>query len=519
MSRKAVKTSFFTKEHLMIIQRQRVWLDTALLVVLFIFVVAGKNIAPFHGDEATFIKMSQDYDHLIKMNGLAYILYRPDKTLNNPEQRIRTLTGSVNSFEIGMVRDVVGISENQLNNVWDWNYPPNQGEVMWLDNIENNSMPSLFMLKIARYPSSIMGGLSVVFLFFCALQYSQSRLVSWTTTILYATNAEFLLNVRRAMAEGSKLFFLVLTFYLSIYTIKEIRKCNTNHFGYWCMGIASGLTLACKQDVALSLFAIYGALALIPWFKREYKTIFLINLSKLAGSACLALAVFFVCMPVWWNWWINIIVLIALALFFFNLFPNTPGRKIALVSSLIMLLMIILYSPSSFKRSLDPILIMAQNRKEQIKAQLSYRTLYHLQSLNTFSEKTSFMMNTFFFSKAAYSDSPRFDISPMFKQIDVYASSFLDGRNGLYVLDIVVSVFFFIGLGRVIRRFNLEDILVFCVFVFSAVVLSIINPLPISRYYLTLQIFYALLSGLGIQQALPGIKQLFYTDSFEINNP
>src|SRR5688572_28866898 len=79
--------------------RQHVsWMDIMLLVVLMAYVLIGTNLAPYHGDESTFISMSEDYDRIVKDRDFSHVLFDPK---GNSKQYIRLSIGSILVFSIG----------------------------------------------------------------------------------------------------------------------------------------------------------------------------------------------------------------------------------------------------------------------------------------------------------------------------------------------------------------------------------------------------------------------------------
>jgi len=79
------------------------WLDLTFLVLLFIYILSGLNLVPFHGDESAYLWLSEDYDRVVQKHELEKVLFNPN---GNAKQYLRLSTGSILAFSIGFARDI-----------------------------------------------------------------------------------------------------------------------------------------------------------------------------------------------------------------------------------------------------------------------------------------------------------------------------------------------------------------------------------------------------------------------------
>jgi hypothetical protein len=88
--------------------RRWLWLaDAILLIVLSLYIFAGRDLVPFHGDESTLIWMSADYHYLVQEHDPAPVAFRiPPSTA--PASFNRVMTGSVDALTIGLAWDLAG---------------------------------------------------------------------------------------------------------------------------------------------------------------------------------------------------------------------------------------------------------------------------------------------------------------------------------------------------------------------------------------------------------------------------
>lgn len=471
--------------------------EAILLCLIAAYVFAGKDIAPFCGDESTYISLSRDYTYLVKQGKVARILYHPKG--RTQEQDFRKTTGTINIYTIGLARDLAGMDASAVNGPWIWGYPPDQPDVEWNDNAKKGRLPEPSTLRIARIPSTLMAALAMVIFFLAVLQLQNSRAAAWAATLLLATHPLFLVYTRRAMQEGSKILFVCMSLYFAARVLKQLKNGRSGKWQFCLLGLASGFTLASKQDVAMVLFAIYLALLIAPLFYEQKRKRFLENLAYVASSSCISFVVFFALMPVWWGWWANIVLLTCGAIFFF-LIPNVIAGKSAYAMAAVPILILVAltaFSPGVWPESITPIQIMMKARDRVVEWQVAYCEKYSTLYLPVFKDRASFLAWTLFTAHVYYNPAG-FDGGPVKQQQAAYEASFLSGRHDLAALDIMIVGFFLLGLWKTARQPDPENVMIQLVFWITAGVLVAATPLAYDRYFLALQIPYTLLAGIGI---------------------
>jgi hypothetical protein len=466
------------------LNRYFAWLDITLLLLLTVFILSGINLVPFHGDESAFILMSEDYDKIVKQGDLRRILFNPE---GSTKQNIRLSTGSILAFSIGFARDITN-TEGPMHK-WLWG-------ASWEENIILGNMPNSQLLRLARTCSALMGALSIVIFFVTALQLLSSRLAAWTATLVLATQGDILVNFRRAMQEGPKFLFLILTLYIASHILKDFQRMKTRRYLYVLLGVASGLTLAAKQDTAPMLIAVYLALALIPIWKKETVRTILINILYLGAATILAFACFLAFMPVLWGWWESVVVLTGFAsiLFQLPLWKTDRAAKPLVLAGCVLIIGMTVASPTLWRRFPAPLFIMFETRESILGGQVGY---YKGNNFSTAKDRMTFFLKTTLSSKAMYMEAPSFDIPPVHEQITAYENSLISGRTGSLLADGFVAVLVVIGGWALLRQFNAESLLIYSLLITSGILLFAMVPLPWQRYFLIMQIPYALLAGAG----------------------
>ncbi|RPJ01792.1 MAG: hypothetical protein EHM39_02815, partial [Chloroflexi bacterium] len=128
-------------------------IDVALLLALGLYTAAGLRHVPFHGDEATFVHMSRDYDTLTHQGDPGRLHYR--RPLWRSElQYLRMMNGTINPYSIGLAWDLAGYRVHDLNHNWEWIEEPPGPWDQWGLNIRAGNKPHDDLLAVARIPST-----------------------------------------------------------------------------------------------------------------------------------------------------------------------------------------------------------------------------------------------------------------------------------------------------------------------------------------------------------------------------
>ena len=478
--------------------------DVIFLVIVVIYILVGISQVPFHGDESTYIWRSQEYDTLVKQGNLKSILFtQPD----DYQQQLKLSIGSILIYSIGFARDIAGI--DTVNNDWSW-------EDGWDVNLARGNRPEQQTLILARFCSAIMGAASIILFFLAARKLFPSRASAWVGTILLATQAGILLNFRRAMQEGPKFLFLTATLYLCSHLLTDLKIDKANRPLYALIGLASGLTLAAKQDASPALFALYFALALIPVLGKRNLGFILANILYLGAAAILAFAVFFAFMPVLWGWWQTILALSGLALLLFQI-PEWKVNRLAkplFMAGLLLVSGVTISFPGQWLRISTPISSMVEVRKTLLNLQVDYHIDHGLPYLNTIESTTRFLVMTTLTSNVMYMEYLEFDIDPIHEQIADYEASVLSGRIRSSFTDIIIAILFILGGWKLFRYSGAETTLMIVLLTVTAEILVLTVPLPWDRYFLIMQIPYTLIAGAGAGQVWEWGKQFVVQRSY-----
>jgi 4-amino-4-deoxy-L-arabinose transferase-like glycosyltransferase len=238
--------------------------DILWVVALGIFVVAGMMQATFHGDEAMQIYMSHDYATLFIYRHPEQLLI--DRILDQPydidnDPWLRILNGSINRYAIGLSWHLAGLNDGLLppRPGWDWGLEYGR-------NVETGHRPSDTLLAAGRISSTLFLALSAAVMFGIGWQMGGRRL-AYIVSGLYAVNPILLLNGRRAMMEGSMLFFGLLAL-LTAAVIAKNRAAQTDSpspngptkalLRWAALIVAAGLALASKHSGILFVAGAFG---------------------------------------------------------------------------------------------------------------------------------------------------------------------------------------------------------------------------------------------------------------------
>jgi 4-amino-4-deoxy-L-arabinose transferase-like glycosyltransferase len=269
--------------------------DIAWMLLLMLYVLLGTRRVPFHGDEATLIMMSRDYRYEFLEGDLEKVRYR-EPPLNDTEQRLRLLNGSVSKYLIGAAWHLSGYSVDDLNGKWIW-------AKGFTGNIHDGNKPSDALLGVARWPMALLTALSVVIVFALARTLG-GRPAAYVAAFLFATHPVILVQGRRAMMEAPVLFFSLSTVGMAVVQAAQWKRhADRQGLGSWLallgLGAASGLAVASKHSGLVPVAAAYFALvSLLVWKFRSHAVA---RLGALALSAALAFGLFLALNVAWWD--------------------------------------------------------------------------------------------------------------------------------------------------------------------------------------------------------------------------
>ncbi len=466
------------------------WLDIVLFLAVIFYIVAGIPLVPYHGDESAYLILSEDYDHVVIRHDVEKVLFKAD---GGAKQNLRLSTGSIMAFSIGFARDLT--DNDDVRKRWLWG-------ASWEENIAKGNMPAPSILYLARFCSAIMGSLGVVLFFFLVRNISGFRLAAWIATIALATQGGFLVNIRRAMQEGPKFLFLIMTTYVASVLFKRLMQKDIHWPLYFLLGATSGLTLAAKQDTSPMLVAIYLAIFLTPFWIKETSDAILVNSLYLGASVFLAYAFFLVFMPVFWGWWESALVFIGIALILFQipLLKNDWKAKAIALAGTGLIISMMFVSPSLWMKLHTPLVSMLRLREELVRVQLAYSADQNLFDADSLNNRFPFLLKNTLSSQVMYMESPSFDVPPFYELINAYEASILSGRTGSFLWDGIVFFMVLVGGWALLKTLSAEGLFSFSLLLVTGTMLFFIIPLSWQRYFLILQMPYLLLAGIGAAQ-------------------
>lgn len=263
------------------------WPDRVWLTILAGYILAGTAVVPFHGDESTTIWMSRDYAYIFLDRDLSRVRYS-DPPISATEQHLRLITGSLTKYLIGFAWHLDGQTIDSINEQWDWGAD-------WNYNLVFGHAPDDRLLMLGRLPSAFMLA-SGVFVLFGIARNLGGRRVAFLASLYYVLNPALLLNGRRAMFEGGLVLFSLLVIWVAIGYLR-----NRNWWLAILLGMVSGLAISAKHPAAFTLLPVYAVCGMFALITSYHPRIRLIYLSQLLISAVLALLVFYILNPVWWN--------------------------------------------------------------------------------------------------------------------------------------------------------------------------------------------------------------------------
>ncbi len=275
---------------------KRFWrvLDAVWLLALMIFIIAGMPLASFHGDEAMLIYMSHDYAKAFIYGDPMGLMVGPPYYVDT-DPWLRLLNGSVSRHTIGLSWHLAGLTNGDLPPVpgWDWGLD-------YQTNVDTGHRPSEAMLLAGRLPSTIFLALSAVMMFVLGKQLG-GRPLAYFASAFYGLHPAILLNGRRAVMEGSLLYFGLAAVLVAVIISRKREAGVRGLWGWWLvLTLAAALALASKHSAIVFVAAAYGWIFLSEAVRRR-GGILLRTTLKLAISSVLAGALFIALSPALWN--------------------------------------------------------------------------------------------------------------------------------------------------------------------------------------------------------------------------
>jgi len=420
-------------------------LDVIWLVGLSLYVGAGTDNVPFHGDESTLIYMSRDYHYLVQQRDLDRVLYA-ELPENPSEQDLRLLNGTVGKMAMGLAWDLSGYTVEDLNEPWAWG-------LGWDVNAALQHIPADDVLYAARASSAALTIASVWAVFAITLTALPNHLAAWTASLIYATTPAVLMNGRRAMMDGALLCFSALTVLAALLVIREQARDPRPRRGVllaWTAvwAIAAGFAIASKHSAVMTVAITFAIIALEPSIrKRRWEWPNARRLARWIGAALLVIVTFLALNPAWWS--------------------DLGGMP-------------------------ERVLTMRQNMLDaQVEKYGGYETL---------DDQLVGLFEGMFSAEPQYYEDPEWAGFPVIQdEIAAYEATLLEGRAGGPVWGALLLIAFAAGL--VALGYRLRHGPAWAVLAWAAITalgLLALTPFDWQRYYLPLQAPVAVVAGIGV---------------------
>ncbi len=264
--------------------KNHVFQNALFLFALMLYILVGTPLVPLHGDETTQIYMGRDFYFQFVQRDLSRVLYSDTPELiaesAATEQHLRLLNGTLPKYLFGLAAYLGGYDISQLNGQWDWCCD-------WQYNFENGHIPSDDLLLRARWMSAVFLAAGAILMFWVG-QAAGGRPVAYVASFYYALNPVLLLNGRRAMMEGSFVFFSLFVLWAGIVLIKtEKSSWKKILIAAVFLGIASGLAVASKHTAAIGVLIVFITcfLCVFSASSDKYFNFRVLNLTPAAQSA------------------------------------------------------------------------------------------------------------------------------------------------------------------------------------------------------------------------------------------
>lgn len=227
-----------------------------VMMLLAFFYVKDLATVPFHIDESHWIGTSYMFEAYFKGEFWSEAWRENQHTVTNPP---------VPRYFIGISRFLAGYRIPDLNRAWEYDHNRNF-------NVRRGAMPSDGLLWWSRLPMALLAVLSI-WIGFLFVKATRGRLAGYIWIIFGIASSFLLLQTRRAMAESSILFFVMLAALLCWRALKNMENQPTGipwrAYIYMALsGICIGLAGEAKINGLSVALGIIAATALIIW--RQY---------------------------------------------------------------------------------------------------------------------------------------------------------------------------------------------------------------------------------------------------------
>ncbi|MEQ8672348.1 MAG: phospholipid carrier-dependent glycosyltransferase [Aggregatilineales bacterium] len=446
--------------------------DALWLILMAAYIIGGTaadaNIVPFHGDESTTIWMSRDFDFIVNQRNLDLVRYQ-DPPLNETEQQLRFAAAPLTKYAFGLAWTLNGYSLQDINDQWVWG-------AGWDYNQQTGHMPSDDLLMIARWTSTLFLAGSMVVLFFIGRKLGGAP-VAYLATLYYTLNPAILLNGRRAMLEGTTIFFGLLVVLAGLWLLQ-----NRNWASALLLGFAAGCAVAAKHPnifIVVAVFVVCGGYAVYQSLSEDETA----DPDEFSPP---------------------------------TIGPSDPYNLITLlfVSGIMSLLLFFALNPVLWDEPADRISDMIQARSDILNTQLDVFGGY-----SDYGDQFAGFFRQVFIARPQYYEAPDWGnfISAQIHQYEqtIWRGVSIGGGTvgGLIVFALVVYGFWILLKESSTRRSTRWIVGIWGLVMFATT--ALITPLEWQRYYLSAMPAVALIGSLGFWT---GIKR-FYERNTRSNTP
>ena len=271
---------------------KRVLLSAAWLIGLAIFILVGVPYASYHGDETTQLYSSHDYATLfLKLDPQALLVEWP---IDNELEYLRIADSTTSRYTIGLAWHLAGYSESDLptaNFNWSLDYAGNKALGL---------IPDQRLMIVMRLPSAIFLALSAIAVF--GIGYCFGGLpMAFFVSGLYVLNPVILLNGRRALQEGSLLFFGLFTVLIGIIiSLRRERGKPISFFLWVALTVTGALTLVSKNNGFIYIAAAFLWIFLPEMLRRGMRAFLTVGI-RLTICGVLLIGLFIALSPGLWS--------------------------------------------------------------------------------------------------------------------------------------------------------------------------------------------------------------------------
>jgi 4-amino-4-deoxy-L-arabinose transferase-like glycosyltransferase len=260
---------------------------SVFLMVVSVYLLAGIELVPLHGDEPTQIDMGQDYVIQFVQGDVQQLLYT-----NTPsaEQDLRLLNGTLPKYVFGWITYSMGYIPETWVNQYDWGadftYNQQNNHIPTPDNLYRTRLSSVLFLVLGAWGIYVLG------------LYLGGTWVAVVAVLYYALNPALLINGKRAMMEGYLTGFSILVVLCAVWLLQHSQG---KLWRYVLLGAISSLALISKHTAVFTIASVWFAVVFIEGyrlFKRE--NTWRVLRYGLLGVLVLV-GVFLLMNPAWWN--------------------------------------------------------------------------------------------------------------------------------------------------------------------------------------------------------------------------